>query len=115
MACTVWLVAANAVNLELRMEFFQLHHPLNVIVLCDRKGCEQVADYLEVDDHGHEYRVCAMHTDSKTHASRLPTRKPSPDLFEADLPLEALASPPHTATCRLRWQEHTDESAPDSV
>jgi hypothetical protein len=32
-----------------------------------------VADYLEVDDHGHEYRVCAAHTDSKTHASRLPT------------------------------------------
>ena len=27
-----------------------------------------------------EQRVCAMHTDSKTHSSRLPTRKPSPDL-----------------------------------
>jgi hypothetical protein len=62
------------------MEFFQLHHPLNVTVLCGRKGCEQVADYLEVDDHGHEYRLCAIHTDSKTHSSRLPTRKPSPDL-----------------------------------
>jgi hypothetical protein len=62
------------------MEFFQLHHPPNVTVLCDRKGCEQVADYLEVDDHGQEYRVCASHTDSKTHASRLPTRKPCPDL-----------------------------------
>jgi len=35
------------------MEFFHLHHPLDVIVLCDRKGWEQVADYLEVDDHGH--------------------------------------------------------------
>jgi hypothetical protein len=76
----VWLVAANPLTLQSRMEFFQLHHPLNVIVLCDRKSCEQVADYLEVDDHGHEYRVCASHTDSKTHASRLPTRKPSPDL-----------------------------------
>ena len=64
----------------LRMDFFQLHHPLNATVLCDRKGCEQVADYLEVDDHGHEYRLCASHTDSKTHSSRLPTRKPSPDL-----------------------------------
>jgi hypothetical protein len=64
----------------LRMKFFHLHHPPDVTVLCDRKGCEQVADYLEVDDHGHEYRVCASHTDSKTHASRLPTRKPSPDL-----------------------------------
>ena len=56
----------------LRMEFFQLHHPLNATVLCDRKGCEQVADYLEVDDSGHEYRLCASHTDSKTHSSRLP-------------------------------------------
>jgi len=64
-----------------RMEFFQLHHPPDVTVLCDHKGCEQVADYLEVDDHGHEYRVCASHTDSKTHASRLPTRKPNPDLL----------------------------------
>ena len=62
------------------MEFFQLHHPLDVTVLCNRKGCGQVADYLEVDDHGHEYRVCASHTDSKAHASRLPTRKPNPDL-----------------------------------
>ncbi len=62
------------------MEFFQLHHPLNVIVLCDRKGCEQVADYLEVDDHGNEYRACAVHTDSKTYALRLPARKPGPDL-----------------------------------
>jgi hypothetical protein len=64
----------------LRMEFFQLHHPPDMTVLCDREDCGQVADYLEVDDHGHEYRVCASHTDSKTHALRLPTRKPSPDL-----------------------------------
>ena len=64
----------------LRMEFFQLQHPLNATVLCDREGCEQVADYLEVDDHGHECRVCAVHTESRMHSSRLPTRKPSPDL-----------------------------------
>jgi hypothetical protein len=62
------------------MEFFQLHHPPEATVLCDCKPCEQVADYLEVDDHGQEYRTCASHTDSKTHASRLPTRKLSPDL-----------------------------------
>jgi hypothetical protein len=36
------------------MEFFQLHHPPDVTVLCDRKAYEQVADYLEVDDHGQE-------------------------------------------------------------
>jgi hypothetical protein len=63
-----------------RMESFQLHHPPDATVLCDRKGCEQVADYFEVDDRGQEYRVCASHTYSKTHASWLPTRKPSPDL-----------------------------------
>jgi hypothetical protein len=62
------------------MNFFQLHHPLNVTILCDRKACEQVADYLEVDDHDNEYRACATHTDSKMHVSRLPTRKPNPDL-----------------------------------
>ena len=80
MSGTIWLVTTKPTALQLRMEFFQLHHPLNVIVLCDRKPCEQVADYLEVDDHGQEYRLCALHTDSKTHASRLPTRKPNPDL-----------------------------------
>jgi hypothetical protein len=28
---------------ELRMEFFQLHHPLNATVLCDRGTVETVA------------------------------------------------------------------------
>jgi hypothetical protein len=36
-------------------------------------------------------------------------------LSEADLPLEPLAVPLHTATCRVRGQEHTNESAPDSL
>jgi hypothetical protein len=62
------------------MKFFQLHHPPDVTVLCDRMGCQQVADYLEVDDHGHEHRVCASHTDSKTHISVLATREPNPDI-----------------------------------
>ena len=62
------------------MEFFQLLHPPDVTVLCDRNACEQVADYLEVGDHGQEYHVCGLHTDSKTHALRLPTRKLRPDL-----------------------------------
>src|ERR1700745_1550257 len=63
------------------MEFFQLHHPPDVTVLCDRKDCEQVADYLEVDDHGQEYRVC---------------RRGNQVLichFVADLPLERRDSP----------------------
>jgi hypothetical protein len=32
---------------------------------------------LEVGAHGREYRACAMHTASKTHALHLPARKPS--------------------------------------
>ncbi len=62
-------------HLELCMQFFGLYHPEDMTVLCDRQGCERVADYLEVDDHGREYRACAMHTASKTHASRLPARE----------------------------------------
>ena len=79
MTGTVWLVVANPFSLELRMKFFHLHHPEEVTVLCDHERCEQVADYLEVDDHGREQRACAMHTASKTHASRLPAREPSFD------------------------------------
>lgn len=63
-----------------RMGFFQLHYPLDQTVLCDHKNCESIADYLEVDDHGQEFRVCASHTESTTHASRLPTRKPNSEL-----------------------------------
>jgi hypothetical protein len=76
---TVRLVAGNLVTLELPMEFFRLHHPEDVTVLCDHERCEQVADYLEVDDHGREQRACAMHTASKRHALRLPAREPGFD------------------------------------
>jgi hypothetical protein len=64
----------------LRVESFQLRHPPDPsVLLCDRKGCEQVAEYLEVWDDGREDRVCSSHTDSMTHASRLPRREPSSD------------------------------------
>jgi hypothetical protein len=36
-------------------------------------------------------------------------------LCEADLPLEPWRLPLHPATGRVRWQEHTNESAPDSL
>lgn len=35
-------------------------------------------------------------------------------LFEADLLLGPWAASLRPASCRLRWQEHTNESAPDS-
>ena len=61
------------------MEFFQLHHPPDVTVLCDRKGCEQVADYLEVDDHGHEGERGADST-SRMPMSRTCSRKSLPKI-----------------------------------
>jgi hypothetical protein len=99
------------------MEFFHLQHPLNATVLCDRKGCEQVDDYLEVDDHGHEYRVCAVHTRTARRILRGCRRGNQVPIFlsEADLLLGTWGAPPvRPASCRRRWEEHTNESAPDS-
>jgi len=78
----------------LRMEFFHLHHPPDVTVLCDRKGCEQVADYLEVDDHGHEYLVC-LRTPTARRMLRVWRRGNQVLIFlsEADLPLEPWQQP----------------------
>jgi hypothetical protein len=61
------------------MEYFLLDHPSDSIVLCDRPNCERVADYLELDGN-REFHVCACHTTSKKHVSRLPERGPNPNL-----------------------------------
>lgn len=61
------------------MEYFLLEHPSGRIVLCDRPGCEHVADYLELDGN-RESHVCALHTTSKKYVSRLPERRPNPEL-----------------------------------
>jgi hypothetical protein len=34
------------------------------MIVCDRDGCEAIADYLEVEDDGTEQRLCASHTRS---------------------------------------------------
>jgi len=44
-------IPAQVRRLYTSMDFFRPHHPEDLTVLCDRKGCEQVADYLEVHDH----------------------------------------------------------------
>jgi len=46
------------------------------MVLCDRQGCDAIADYLEVEADGTEHRLCAFHTMSYKYASRLPARAP---------------------------------------
>jgi len=58
------------------MKHFQLEHPPDRTIVCDDMACEAVADYLEVNEDGHEYFVCANHTSGETHASRLPNRAP---------------------------------------
>jgi hypothetical protein len=37
------------------MEYFRLDHPPDRLILCNRPNCEDIADYLEVNEHGGEY------------------------------------------------------------
>src|ERR1019366_6674989 len=67
----------------LRMDFFQLHHPPDVTVLCDRKGCEEAKKRRTT----RKWTITIKNTES---ALRTPTarrmlrgcrsRKQSPDL-----------------------------------
>ena len=61
------------------MEYFLLEHPSDRTVLCDRPGCDRVADYLELDGNS-ESHVCGVHTTSKRYVSGLPERSPNPGL-----------------------------------
>jgi hypothetical protein len=59
------------------MEYFLLEHPPDRLILCSRSGCEDIADYLEVNEQSHEEFVCAAHTSSQRYASVLPKGVPS--------------------------------------
>ena len=39
------------------LQCFQLEHPENEMVLCDRAKCEAIADYLEIEADGTEHRL----------------------------------------------------------
>ena len=54
------------------MEYFRFDHPPGRLVLCDRANCEDIADYLEINEQGREDFVCATHTSRERHASVLP-------------------------------------------
>jgi len=58
------------------VEYFCLDHPSDQLILCSCSGCKNIADYLEVNDHGNQEFVCAFHTSSERHASVLPTAVP---------------------------------------
>jgi hypothetical protein len=62
------------------MDYFRLEHPPDRVVLCDRLDCEDIADYLEVNEHGREDFLCAAHTSSERHASVLPKGSPRTEL-----------------------------------
>ena len=59
------------------MEYFRLNHPPDRLILCNRSPCEDIADYLEINEHGREDFVCAAHTSSQRYASVLPKGVPS--------------------------------------
>ena len=59
---------------------YQLEHPENEMILCDRPKCEAIADYLEVEADGTEHHLCAFHSMSDKYASCLPMRAPDPSL-----------------------------------
>ena len=61
------------------MQYFHLEPPEGEMILCDRAGCDAIADYLEVEVDGTEHHLCAFHTCSQTYASRLPSRAPDPN------------------------------------
>jgi hypothetical protein len=65
------------------MEYFLLEHPPNRVILCNRSGCEGIADYLEINEQGCEDLVCAAHTSSERHASVLPNGIPSTEPYRS--------------------------------
>jgi hypothetical protein len=58
------------------MKYFCLDHPPDQLILCDRLNCEDIADYLEVNEDGREDFICSAHTSSERHASVLPRAIP---------------------------------------
>lgn len=71
-------------------QHFQLEHPKQCTVLCDY-SCDQTADYLDVDEYGHERHLCEqhskLHTSDHKHAAVLPKRMPNSDLPYRSKPL----------------------------
>ena len=64
------------------MEYFRLVHPPDRMILCTRSYCEDIADYLEVNEYGREDFACAAHTSSERHASVLPKGVPNSERYK---------------------------------
>jgi hypothetical protein len=58
------------------MEYFLLEHPPDGLILCNFSNCENIAEYLEINEQGGEECFCAAHTSSEKHASVLPNGVP---------------------------------------
>ncbi|HXR16221.1 MAG TPA: hypothetical protein VN777_08390 [Terriglobales bacterium] len=65
------------------MEYFRFDHPPDRVILCDRSNCEDIADYLEINEQGSEDLVCAAHTNSERHASVLPKGVPHAERYRS--------------------------------
>ena len=58
------------------MEYFCFDHPQDQLILCGRSDCKNIADYLEINEHGNQEYICAVHTSSVRHALVLPIAVP---------------------------------------
>jgi hypothetical protein len=65
-----------------KMQHFRLEHPPEPVgnYYCDHQECTALADHLDVNELGHEDRLCRAHTAAQVHASKLPERAPNPSL-----------------------------------
>jgi hypothetical protein len=72
------------------MEYFRLEQAAGRVILCDHSGCEEAAEYLELDGMDYEHLVCATHTSSDKQASALLRRAASP----RPTPIARSARPP---------------------
>jgi hypothetical protein len=61
------------------MGYFRFDHPPDRLILCHRSNCEDIADYLEINEQEREDLVCVAHTSSERHASVLPKGVPHPE------------------------------------
>jgi hypothetical protein len=70
------VVEELAATAEDCVEYFRLDHPADRLILCNRSQCDDIADYLEINELGGEDFACAAHTSSKRHATVLPKGVP---------------------------------------
>ena len=115
MTGTGWLVAASLFTLELRIEFFQLHHPLNATVLFAKAASKQPTTWKWTITVANTESALCIRTARRTLRGCQRGNQVLIFLFEADVLLGPWAAPRRRASCRRRQEKHQNESAPTPV